>query len=49
MFMDTLIEIRWAIYSGFALAIVFYVWGYVEGYRVAEDKIHRAHLGLPEE
>ncbi len=47
--MDVLIEIRWAIYSGFALAIVFFAWGYVDGYRSAEDKIHRANLGISDD
>jgi len=42
--MDVLVEARWVVYLGFVLAIVFYVWGYVQGCRVAEDRIRR---GVP--
>ena len=44
--MDILVELRWLLYSGFVLAIVFFVWGHVDGYRTEERKIHRAHLGI---
>lgn len=47
--MDILIELRWVIYSGFALAIVFFVLGYVDGYRSVEDKINRENLGIGEQ
>lgn len=44
--MDALIEVRWVIYLGLVVAIVFYVWGYVQGYWAAECKIRRAYLGI---
>ncbi len=44
--MDMLIEVRWAVYLGFAVAVVFFVWGYVEGYWSAEDRIRRENWGI---
>jgi len=44
--MDVLVEIRWAIYSGLVLAIVFFVWGYVQGYWRAEHVIRSQYLGI---
>ncbi len=44
--LDILVELRWLFYSGFAVAIVFFVWGYVDGYRVAEDRIRRENWGI---
>lgn len=41
-----LVELRWLFYSGFAVAIVFFVWGYVDGYRAAEYKIRGENWGI---
>ncbi len=47
--MDTLIEVRWAIYLGFAIAIVFFVWGYVDGYWKAERRVRGQYLGISDD
>jgi len=42
---------RWVIplVSGFVVAIVFYVWGYVQGYWAVEYKIRRENMGIGEQ